>query len=346
MGRYLILNLRLIGMKKRLSFFLILLPLLFSCAPEKSETLLIVAGIGKAGFKDGKQAELNKPIRLATYKNNSVVFADINNHAIRITTLDGEVTTIAGGPDKKGYQDGDASVAKFNSPHGVAYDEINDIIYAAEAGSNLIRTISKTQGGKFIVSILAGIPNEKGFRDGRSDSALFNSPHAVILAKNGGVYVVDIGNARVRLIKDGIVSTVAGSGKSGNEDGECDKASFVYAIDIVSDGENIFVADAGSNLVRKVVPNIGVTTVRLNDTLNTPHGIAVDEHDNLYIADMGSHRILKIDNDGGVTALAGTGNAGSSVNELYKPAAVLVHNGYLWIADLENHQIKILKLNN
>ena len=42
-----------------------------------------------------------------------------------------------------------------------------------------------------------------------------NSPHAVILAANGGVYVADIGNARIRLIKDGVVSTVAGNGTSG-----------------------------------------------------------------------------------------------------------------------------------
>ena len=70
------LNLRLIGMKKHF-FFLLLLPLLFSCAPEKNELMQIVAGTGKVGFKDGKQAELNKPIRLAPYKDNSVIFADI-----------------------------------------------------------------------------------------------------------------------------------------------------------------------------------------------------------------------------------------------------------------------------
>jgi len=332
-------------MKKHLFCFLLLIPHVLSYSQQKNETLQIVAGTGKAGFKDGKQAELNKPIRLAPYKDNSVIFADINNHAIRIASIDGEVTTIAGGPDKKGYQDGTASEAKFNSPHGVAYDEVNDVIYVAEAGSNLIRTITKTNNGEFEVNTLAGIPNEKGFRDGSADSAKFNSPHAVILAKGGGLYVVDIGNARVRLIKDGIVSTIAGNGKSGNDDGKPDEASFVYAIDIVSDGESIFVADAGSNLIRKVVPGLSVTTVELKDSLKTPHGIAVDENGNIYIADMGTHRILKINSNGDVITLAGTGEAGSNVNALNKPAAVLVYNGYLWIADLENHQIKTLKLN-
>ncbi len=331
-------------MRKYVFLIAIILPSILSCTAGQQELLSVIAGNGKAGFKDGRQAELNKPIRLASYKDNSVIFADINNHAIRIASLDGEVTTIAGGPDKKGYQDGDAAQAKFNSPHGVAYDKDNDIIYVAEAGGNLIRTIRKTANGNFIVNTLAGIPNEKGFRDGRSDSALFNSPHAVIIAKGGGVFVPDIGNARVRLIKDGIVSTVAGSGKSGNEDGAFNEASFVYAIDIVSDGENIFVADAGSNLIRKIIPASDVTTLTLSDTLNTPHGIAVDENKNIYIADMGSHRVLRIDPDGRVSTLGGTGKAGSDVNELNKPAAVLIHNGYLWIADLENHQLKIIKI--
>lgn len=326
--------------------FLLILTILFQsfCIYAQTGSLKLIAGTGKAGFIDGKQAELNKPIRLAPYKNNSIIFADINNHAIRIASIDGEVKTIAGGPEKKGFQDGPAEEARFNSPHGVAYDEANDIIYVAEAGSNLIRTITKSKDGKFYVNTLAGIPNKKGFRDGDVDSALFNSPHAVILAKGGGVYVVDIGNSRVRLIKDGIVTTLAGSGNSGNADGNPDEASFVYAIDIVSDGEDIYVADAGSNLIRKIKPNLSVTTLHLSDTLSTPHGIAIDDRKNIYIADMGSHRILKVNLDGKVISIAGTGTKGSTINELNKPAAVLVYNNNLWIADLDNHQIKVLSI--
>jgi len=59
---------------------------------------------------------------------------------------------------------------------------------------------------------------------------------------------------------------------------------------------------------------------------------------------MGTHRILKINEKGEVTSIAGTGIKGAKINELNKPAAVLVHNNYLWIADLENHQIKVLSI--
>ena len=324
---------------------LILLGFLISaCETEEPKTMQLVAGSGTAGFLDGNPADLNKPIRFAPYTDNSIVFADINNHAIRIADLNGDVKTIVGGPDKKGYQNGIANEAKLNSPHGVAYDKKKDIIYVAEAGNHTIRTISKNENGKFEVSTLAGIPGNAGFRDGPADSAKFISPHAVVIDRNGGIVVADIGNARVRLINDGMVSTIAGNGESGSMDGIPSEATFKYAMDIVSFGEIIYLADAGSHLIRKIIPGEGVSTFNIQDTLSTPHGIAVDSDGNIYIADMGTHRILKVNKDGMVTPIAGTGKEGQGLLDLNKPAAVLVHANYLWIADLNNHQIKFLEL--
>ncbi len=331
-------------MKKLIIIVFGLLFILSACSTDKTNKMKLAAGSGNAGFKDGNPADLNKPIRLAPYTDNSIIFADINNHAIRIANLDGEVTTIAGGPDKKGYQDGPAEDAKFNSPHGVAYDKANDIIYVAEAGNHDVRIISQNADGKFVVSTLAGVPGKAGFRDGPADSAKFISPHAVAIDEDGGILVADIGNARVRLIKDGMVSTVAGSGETGTKDGKPSEATFKYVMDIVPFGSIIYVADAGSHQIRKIIPGSEVTTLSLQDTLNTPHGIAIDKKGNIYIADMGTHRILEIYPDGKVKPIAGTGKLGHKLWELNKPAAVLVHAGYLWIADLNNHQIKVLKL--
>lgn len=331
-------------MKKLIVIVFGLLFILSACGTEKTNKMKLVAGSGNAGFKDGNPADLNKPIRLAPYTDNSIIFADINNHAIRIAALDGNVTTIAGGPDKKGYQDGPAEDAKFNSPHGVAYDKVNDIIYVAEAGNHDIRVISKNTDGKFVVSTLAGVPAKAGFRDGPADSAKFISPHAVAIDENVGILVADIGNARIRLIKDGMVSTLAGSGEAGTKDGKPSEATFKYVMDIVTFGNIIYVADAGSHQIRKIIPGKEVTTLSLQDTLSTPHGIAVDSEGNIYIADMGTHRILEVYPDGKVKPIAGTGKLGHGLLELNKPAAVLVHAGYLWIADLNNHQIKVLEL--
>ncbi len=330
-------------MKKPLLLIAIILVVFNACTKEELSTMTLIAGNGQAGFVDGHEAELNKPIRFTPYTDNSVIFADINNHAIRIATLDGEVTTIAGGPDKEGYLDGPANQAKFTSPHGVAYDPKNKKIYVAGVVNHVIRVISLNDNGEHQVSTLAGIPGKAGYKDGSIDSALFTS-HALALGKDGEIIVADIGNARVRMIKDGMVTTIAGSGGMGSQDGLPEQATFTYAMDLIMDDQDVLLADAGTHLIRRIEIGEKVTTIALQDTLSTPHGIAIDKNKNIYIADMGTHRILKIDQAGQVKAIAGTGQAGSKLEELNKPAALLVHAGKLWIADLNNHQIKVLDL--
>ena len=328
-------------MKKAIKFLSILLFLgLISCENNNNQSKLItVAGTGSPGFSDGANAELFKPIRLSPYKNNSILFADINNHAIRVVDQNGVVTTIAGGPDKKGFADGSANSAKLSSPHGVAYDKSTNIIYVASASNHIIREISESENGEFVVKTIAGIPEKDGYRDGPIDSALFNSPHGVLIREDGSLIVIDIGNAKLRLIKDGIVSTIAG-----NTDDDPLKIDFYYPIDLASDGDDILIADAGNNKIFRIKPGNSAEAIQLNDTLNTPHGISTDEDGSIYIADMKTNRILKIDNEGNFFTLVDATSDTTSVSNLKKPAAVLYDNGYLWIADLNNHQIKRLDL--
>lgn len=59
---------------------------------------------------------------------------------------------------------------------------------------------------------------------------------------------------------------------------------------------------------------------------------------------MGTHRVQAIDPDGRVTPICGTREVGSGSDELNRPAAVLVHDGGIWVADLENHRIVICEL--
>ena len=327
-------------MKKTINFLsLILLVGLISCQSTKQNDLVVVAGTGYSGFTDGDNAELFKPIRFSPYKGNSIVFADINNHAIRVISENGEVTTIAGGPTQKGFADGTADSAKFKSPHGVGYNEKTNIIYVASASNHVIREISENENGEFSVNTVAGIPETKGYKDGSIDSALFNSPHGVLVRKDGALVVIDIGNAKLRLIKDGVVSTIAG-----NTDADPLKIDFFYPIDLAFDGDDIIIADAGNHKIFRIKPGVSAEEVVLNDTLNTPHGITADEAGMIYIADMGTNRIIKIDQVGNFTTLVDATTDTTSVSNLKKPAAVLYDNGYLWIADLNNHQIKRLKI--
>jgi len=313
--------------------------LLVSCNKSVPDELVVIAGSGAPGFTDGMASELNKPIRFSKYKDNSLLFADINNHAIRIVDENGEVTTIAGGPGKSGFADGDVDTARLSGPHGVAYDAKANKIFMASARNHVIREISETDNGEFRVRTIAGIPETSGYKDGSVDSALFRSPHGVLVREDGALVVIDIGNAKLRLIKDGMVSTLAGK----TEDDPL-QVDWLYPIDIVFDGTDVLVCDAGNHKLYRVIPGVSVEAIPLMDSLDTPHGIAVDEKSTIYIAEMGTNRILKIDKDGSLTILVDATTDTTAVSSLNRPAAVMYDLGYLWIADLDNHQLKRLNV--
>jgi streptogramin lyase len=305
----------------------------------------IVAGTGVAGFEDGMPGKLNKPIRLAPFGEGAVLVADIFNHAIRVVTLDEGIRTIAGGPDRQGFEDGAAEVARFASPHGVAISK-DGLIAVAEAENHTIRLLTPVtepdeEGVQsYIVSTLAGVPGHGGMKDGAAAEALFQSPHSVAWTPEGGLLVADIGNARIRRVVSGAVRTAAGSGAEGRQDGRREEASFHYPMDIaLADDGTLWIADAGSHSVRSLDPEGVVSTLELQGEIDTPHGIAVGPDGTLYLAEMGRHRILSVTPGGRVMTVCGTGEAGSGPGQLNRPAAVLVHDGVVWVADLDNHRI-------
>lgn len=319
---------------------LVMLALSSSFYAHSSETVKVIAGNGDAGFKDGTDARLNKPIRLAPFGPGKILIADITNNAIRIVTKDGTVTTIVGGPDKQGYQDGPADQAMLNGPHGVALSK-DGIIAVAGASSHMIRLITPAilEGNKtgYMVSSLSGINGETGFRDGPAKQALFNSPHGIVWDNDGGLLVVDIGNAAIRKIKDGQVTTVL----------TAENPAMSMPIDIAPGAEGSFlIADAGNNSALRWWPSTGqVEIVATDHDLKVPHGVAEDKNGAVYVAEIGSHQISRL-SQGHKDVVAGTGEAGKAVNELDKPAAVLVHDGLVWIADLNNHRISIVPVSS
>jgi len=305
---------------------------LSACAPTFDD-LKIVAGNGEAGFVDGKDARLNKPIRMAPFGPGKILVADISNHAIRIVSKDGEVTTIAGSPDKVGHKDGPASEAMFNGPHGVAVSKEGDIAVAG-ASSHAVRLMSPTGNGDYVVSTLAGIPGENGMQDGPADKALFNSPHGLVYDNDGGLLVVDIGNGSIRRIKDGMVTTVLPAGTDG----------MAMPIDIGHANDGTFlIADAGNNKALSWDGGKTVAAVATDRELKTPHGVWGGPDGSVYVAEMGTHNIVRL-KDGKATIVAGTSKEGADNSSLNKPAAVLVHDGLLWIADLNNHRVMTVSL--
>ncbi|MCF6347187.1 MAG: hypothetical protein L3J20_02650 [Flavobacteriaceae bacterium] len=122
------------------------------------------------------------------------------------------ISTLAGG--ERGYADGQGADAKFDYPYGLAVDSSSNII-VVDAGNNKIRKISPMG----LVSTIAG--STEGYEDGKGEAAKFNFPYGLTVDKLDNIYVADYSNMRIRKITpDGTVSTLAGDGFYGFDDGE------------------------------------------------------------------------------------------------------------------------------
>jgi DNA-binding beta-propeller fold protein YncE len=316
--------------------------------PNLGLDLVQVAGSpeGSPGFQDGpaSASRLAKPIRLATDHHGGIVFADINNHAVRLLQADGTVVTLAGGPDRKGHQDGPAGEARFNSPHGVAVRQADGVIAVAEAGNNAIRLLTPVAGGSpraYVVSTLAGFSRKRGMQDGPNETARFNAPHAVAWSPGGELYVADIGNARIRMLHQGVCSTVAGTSRKGQADGDLATGTLKYPMDLALDASGaLWIADAGSLTIRKWTRESGLTTPFPGLRLAMPHGITLGPDGAVIVAELNGQRVLSFNpHDGAVTTLCGTTAKGLGQGRLNRPAAVLADGGKVWIADLGNHRL-------
>jgi len=326
--------------------FMLVKPILVDAVMEWP--MSVVAGSDKPGFADGTSAHFNKPIRLAPFGPDTILVADFNNYAIRRVHLNGEVETLAGGPDRQGHTDGPAAEARFGSPHGVAA-RADGTIAVTDVDNNTIRLLKPVEdddavapSGKYVVSTLAGIPGKSGFRDGPVGQSLFNAPHAVVFGPEGELYVADIGNARVRKIKDGYVSTIAGTGHFGQRDGDITLGTLQYPMDLaIDDDGTVWIADAGTCTIRCWEPRRGLSTPWPDFKIDMPHGLSVTAEGGAVVAEMFANRIVLLTSEDRVMHLCGLGEKGSGSNQLNNPAAVLLHAGHIWIADLYNHRILV-----
>ena len=155
-----------------------------------------------------------------------------------------------------------------------------------------------------------------------------------------------------------VVTTLAGTGSSGSANGTGTSASFNSTHGITTDGTNLYVAEYGNHLIRKIVVSTGVVTTvagtgssgSANGTgtsasFNSPQGITRDGT-NLYVADTYNHLIRKIViSTGVVTTVAGTGLSGSANGtgtsaSFNLPRGITTDGTNLYVTEGGNHLIR------
>ena len=261
------------------------------------------AGTGQPGSENGHRlsATFNNPYGLALDAKGNLYVGDVSNHSIRKISVDGKVTTLAGG--RKGFSDRQGELAMFDHPYGVAVDAKNNV-YVADSYNNRIRKISPDG----TTTTVAGNGND-GFVDGRAQEAEFYVPIGIVIDAGGNIYVGDEGNSSIRKIRtDGKVATLAGNGKFSFSDGIGRNATFNAPGGIAIDGTgNLYVADYLNNCIRRVSTSGEVRKIagKLNKGFADgepsealfyyPFGIAVDASGVVYVGDYYNHRIRKID---------------------------------------------------
>jgi sugar lactone lactonase YvrE len=321
-----------------------------------AQVISTFAGSGSQGAANGTgtAASFFNPTGVAVDGSGNVYVADQANNLIRKITPAGLVSWFAGG----GQGAADGTAASFYAPTGIAIDGSGNV-YVGDQENHLIRKITPTGA----VSTFAG-SGSVGFSNGIGTAASFSNPAGVAVDASCNVYVADVYNNSIRMITPaGVVSTLAGSGAYGFANGAGTAASFNHptgvAVDVLGD---VYVADKGNHLIRKITPAGVVSTLAGSGTngysngtsttasFNNPTGLAVDGSGNVYVADEYNNRIRKITSSGVVSTFAGSGNPldpsgkllpGSGPASFYAPSAVAVDvTGDFYVADTKNNRIR------
>ena len=180
---------------------------------SRDANVTLYAGTSEIGFADGAvaTAKFGQNFGILVDPLGNVIVVDAYNNRIRKISLDGQVTTI-GGSGTQGYFDGNAAMARFSQPTGIAIDNEGNI-YIADLGNYRIRKLS-TAG---TVSTFAG-SGIRGSADGPPGVAQFTSPFDIVIDRQNNLFVADAHRIR-KITTNGEVSTLIG-GEPGYADGD------------------------------------------------------------------------------------------------------------------------------
>jgi DNA-binding beta-propeller fold protein YncE len=261
----------------------------------------------------------------------NVYVVDYLNCTVRMVNPAGVVTTLAGTTGGFGFADGTGLAAVFNGPQGIAIDSTATNLYVADTHNQLIRRVTLPGG---VVTTVAGAVGVAGHADGTGTAAQFALPTGVAADPSGNLFVADSYNNLIRKITTpgAAVTTFAGNiggrGYADGSGGPGGTARFYDPHNIVSDGTgNVFVADYGNNVIRRIAADRSVTTIAgmpgvagsadgpgSGASFAQPYGMVVDSHGNLYVADSGNNTIRMITPAGMVSTFAGTAGVVGSLD--------------------------------
>ena len=285
--------------------------------------------------------------------------ADSNHNRIVITKLDGTLVETVGTADA-GATDGPFDKASFYRPQGMAL--AGDNLYVADTENHLIRRVDlKTRTVETVAG--TGKQSREYFKSGPARTVALNSPWDLELVGRV-LYIAMAGPHQIWKIdlEKNEVSTFAGSGREARLDGPLLESGFAQPSGIASDGKNLYIADSESNIIRAIDIAGGTVDTLVGgdlfefgdvdgsgDNVRLQHPLGVISYgDKLLIADTYNHKIKQLDpKRETVITLFGTGKPGQqdgATTSFYEPGGLALANDKLYIADTNNHAIRVVDL--
>jgi DNA-binding beta-propeller fold protein YncE len=296
---------------------------------------------------------------LADAKTDRLFIADSSHNRIVVTTLNGTlIETI--GTGKAEAADGDYSRAGFSQPQGLAVD--GDFLYVADTENHLIRRIDLKAHS---VETIAGTGRRARelSSGGAARSIDLNSPWDLQLVGRD-LYIAMAGPHQIWKLNldQKTVGLFAGAGREGRRDGSLLEARFSQPSGITSDGRVLYTADSEANVIREIDPGTGqVRTLAganlfefgdqdgYGDEVRLQHPLGVLWFGNkVLIADTYNHKIKELDpRKRTVKTLLGNGKPGQKdggSSSFFEPAGLSIANGKLYVADTNNHAVRVVDL--
>jgi hypothetical protein len=277
-----------------------------------------MAGTGVQGYSGDNgpatSAQINYGKGVGFDNSGRLLFEDTDNHRVRMIA-NGIITTIAGtGVGGFSGDDGPATSAQLNRPFGLAVDSTGNILIADTINMRL-RMISYTTG---TITTVAGT-GVSGYNGDNINAvtAQLSNPQAVAFDASGRLLIADAGNNRIRMIANGIITTIAGTGVSGfsGDNGVATSAQLNYPIALAIDAiGNIAVGD-GNFRLRMISYTTGtITTVAgtgvqgysgdngpaTSAQLSTIIGVAFERSGSIVITDIGNSVVRMVSKPSGI----------------------------------------------
>jgi VCBS repeat-containing protein len=333
--------------------------------PELDQ-ITTIAGSSR-GYSEGSKelARFNSNQKMARLGNQGFLIADPGNNVVRLLKDNGEVSTYIGNGNyrhNENYDGVDRTEVALSGPHDIAINRSGEI-FILESNQNAISKIGTD--GKY--KLIANSNGNWGSDD--NDNALqasFNNPRAIAFDTQENLYVAD-GENRIRKItfsgNSASVTTYAGTGQWGGQNGDRLEAQFQNPMDLVIDeDDNIYVAE--HNRIRKINAQGQVSTFAGewwgdNDgsfqtaRFRNPSALAFDSNGNILVTDddSSSLRIIYMtgDKEGQVETLIGNKGSGFadgvfSSAKLNRPRGVIATASKILVSDSDNNRIRQISL--